>query len=356
MIFEKGLKKTLETYEQWWAGKLDRPLIPIILTGHESDRKPPKHFYEGQKSFGNPDISPEELVDGADYEFSRMEFVGDAYPLFNGNYSGPGIAAAFLGADIRVDTGNIWFFPKMELPINELHFEYIEDNFWLKRMKAVMSEAKRRWGDSIVIGMPDLGGVMDILATFRGTEKLLFDLYDSPDEVIRAVNELKTLWHRYYNELSAYTTEGICTDWSAILSGKRSYMTQCDFCYMLSLDMFNQFVFDELNDTCNFLDRGCYHLDGVGQIQFLDRLLEIKGMDLIQWVPGDGSHAVKDWFDIYSKVLESGKHLQLVYDSDYKALDKIIAHYGTGKNIIKITNFYPVSKRDYVFEILSRYE
>ena len=355
MLFEKGLTKTLETYEKWWAGELNRPLVPIVLTGHKPDRSPPKHFYEGQKSFGNRSISPEELVDGIDYELKGMEFIGDAYPLFNCTYSGPGIVAAFLGADVTVDSGNIWFFPAEELPIEELHFEYQKDNYWFNRIKATMAEAKRRFGDSVVIGMPDLGGIMDILATFRGTENLLMDLYDSPEEVIRAVNQIKKLWHRYYDELRAYTTEGYHTDWSSILSGKRSYMTQSDFCYMLGSDMFEQFIRDELVSTCAFLERGCYHLDGVGQIPFLDSLMKIEGMDLIQWVPGDGPYATADWLDLYCKVLDAGKHLQITYDPNYKALDDLVAHYGSGKRITTATRHYPLANREQVYEVLARY-
>ena len=355
MIFEKDLGKTLATYEKWWAGELDRPLVPIILTGLESGRKPPRHPFEGQKSFGNPDIAPEELIEGADYELSHMEFLGDAYPLFNGLYSGPGIVAAFLGADVKVDNGNIWFFSKAELPIEELHFAYQEDNFWLNRIKAVLSEAKRRWGDAVVIGMPDLGGVADILATFRGTQNLLLDLYDSPGEVIRAMNEIKTLWHRYYNELIPFTTDGYHTDWSAILSAKRSYMLQCDFGYMLGANMFDRFILNELDETCTFLDRGCYHLDGVGQIPHLASLLEIKELKLVQWVPGDGPHAGSDWFDLYRRVLESGKHLQITYDADFRSLDKLISHFGSGRNIVKSGATYPVTQRNQILERLARY-
>ena len=355
MIFEKGMEKTLATYEQWWAGDLNRPIMPIVITGLEPTRKPPEHRYEGMNSFGNPKITPEELIDGVDYEFSCMEFIGDAYPFLNNDHCGAGAMAAFLGADVKLAAGSIWFFPKAELPIEELHLEYDKDNFWFKRTKDVMAEAKLRWGDSVVIGMPDLGGVMDILATFRGTENLLFDLYDSPEEVLRLVGDAEALWHRYYAELSEYVTPGLHTDWSGILSSKRSYMTQSDFSYMLSTEMFDKFVFDELRNTCEFLDRGCYHLDGLGQIPFLDRLMRIKGMDLIQWVPGDGTPATQDWFDLYCKILDAGKHLQIMYDTDHQTLSKLIEHYNSGRNIARMVSRYPISMRKKATEILSKF-
>jgi len=353
VIFEKGLKKTLDTYEKWWAGELDRPLIPITLTGHMTERKAPRRLYGGQSSFGNPDITPEELIDGADFELSSMEFLGDAFPIFNGIYSGPGIVAAFLGTDIKVDNGNIWFYPKDELPLEQLHFTYHGDNFWLKRMKAVMSEAKSRWGDSVVIGMPDLGGVADILATFRGTQNLMLDLYDTPDEVVRVMNEIKLLWHRYYDELLPFTTPGFHTDWSGILSSKRSYMLQCDFCYMLGTDMFDRFIADELDETCSFLERGCYHLDGIGQVPFLPRLLKIKGLNLIQWVPGDGPYADQDWFELYRTVLESGRHLQILYDPNHTSLNKLIDYFGTGKNIVEYGRVMPAHERGKALKLLA---
>ena len=359
MIFNKNMKNVLDTYEKWWAGELNRPLIPIVISGLEPDREPPKNYTEGlginQKSFGNINISPEEFIDAADYEFSHMEFIGDAYPMLDCTFSGPGIVAAFLGAKLNVETGNIWFYTDKRLPIEELHFDYIEDNFWLNRIKAIMTEGKRRWGDRVIIGLPDLGGVVDILATFRGSENLLMDLYDSPDEVIRAVNEIKLLWHRYYDELRNYTTPGLYTDWSRILSSKRSYMMQCDFSYMLGKDMYIKFIHDELVDTCKFLDRGCYHLDGVGQIPFLDDMLKINGMDLIQWVPGSGPYENLDWFDLFCKVLDAGKHLQIMFDSDYKGFDSVISHYGSGKKIIRGLRYYDVSERDHALSILSKY-
>lgn len=355
MIFEKSLEKTLETYEKWWNGELDRPLIPVVLTGHDPGREPPKHYYSHQNGFANPDISPEDFVDGVDYSLRSQEFIGDSYPLFNTMFTGPGAMAAFLGAEVNIVSGSIWFKVKEKLPINELHFEYKEDNFWYLRIKAIMKEAKRRWGDSVIIGRPDLGGVMDILASFRGTENLLADLFDSPDEVKRAVNEIKTLWFRYYDELSEYMTDGYYTDWSSILSVKCSYMMQSDFAYMISPEMFSEFVLGELTETCAFLDRGCYHLDGIGQIPFLDGLINEAKMDLIQWVPGDGPYAEKDWFDLYCKVLDAGKHLQITYDREFKALDKLISHYGTGKNIVMGTKYIPASNRTEAIKLLERY-
>ena len=229
MIFEHGMNKTLRTYECWWDGKLGRPLIPIIITHDDVGKQPPRYPYKGQLSFGNLQISPRELVDSVDYVFDHSEYLGDAFPHFCGIYSGPGILAAFLGANIIYNNeGRIWFRPKSELTLREMHFTYDADNPWYLRTRAILDEAYRCWGDNVVIGMPDLGGVLDVLATFRGTQNLLYDLYDEPEEVLRLVGEIKELWHRYYDEIATLVPHGRTgyADWSNILSQKRSYMTQ----------------------------------------------------------------------------------------------------------------------------------
>lgn len=51
------------------------------------------------------------------------------------------------------------------------------------------------------MGMTDLGGVLDILASFLTTDQLLYDLYDEPEEVQRLVWEISDLWSQFYSEI-----------------------------------------------------------------------------------------------------------------------------------------------------------
>lgn len=51
--------------------------------------------------------------------------------------------------------------------------------------------------------MPDLGGVLDIVAVFRETENLLIDLYDTPEEVLRLCDEAYTAWMEAYHDLNS---------------------------------------------------------------------------------------------------------------------------------------------------------
>ena len=94
------------------------------------------------------------------------------------------------------------------LEISELRPTYDPDNVWWKRVKDLTAAAVTRWGDRVVVGHTDLGGNLDILASLRTTERLLLDLSDASEEVMRLLGEITHLWLRYYDELHEVIRRG----------------------------------------------------------------------------------------------------------------------------------------------------
>ena len=173
--------------------------------------------------------------------------------------------------------------------------------------------------------MPDLGGVMDVVASLRGTENLLMDLYDDPDEVKRLIKDVEVAWYDAYNDFSSVLApQKAHTDWSGLLSNTPSYITQCDFCYMLGNPMFREFVLETLIKDTKILDHVIYHLDGIGQLNHLDDILSIPDLNAVQWVYGDGKPTGVNWLDVYAKIEKAGKGIMLV-DGPQGMLD-MIAH------------------------------
>ena len=164
-----------------------------------------------------------------------------------------------------------------------------------------------------MVGITDLGGNLDILASLRGTEKLLVDLSDDPENVERLVGEITALWIRYYDELEAITrTAGrgnAC--WGPVWSPAPGYMLQSDFAYMISPRMFKRFVMPDLKSICDHLEYAFYHLDGKGEIPHLDQLISIPRLRGIQWQPGDGQPKAEGWLPLIQKIRDSGKRCQI---------------------------------------------
>jgi hypothetical protein len=354
--FEPGRWEEIrKIYGMWWEGTLERPIVPVILEKKESTGSQPDIPLLSQANCNDLSIPATKLVDRIEYELSRYTFLGDAFPCFNMDCYGPGVIAAFLGANLDNSTGNVWFHPREVVPIKELHFEYDSQNIWLNRIKEIYSEAVSRLHGQILFGMPDLGGPIDILSTFRPADNLLFDLYDYPEEVSRLVWELHDLWHKYFNELNKIlmpVNPGY-TSWCSVYCEKPAYILQGDFTYMISPEMFNEFVKPELEATCKVLPHSIYHLDGIGQLNHLQHILDIKELDAIQWVPGDGKPDQSNWPEVHKKVMAQGKNILLYHGLD--CLDSVTAQLGTYKGVLHMPIRDDISKESEYRRKLEKY-
>ena len=330
----------------WWEQRLERPLISVKLKGLDPGRPQPEAPLLTQQTALDLSWTPEQLIDRIDYELSQYEFLGDAFPCYNFDCFGPGVAAAFMGAVPDNRTGSIWFHVPEYKELSELHFQYDPDNIWFKRVKDIYRAGNRKWKGQVIMGMVDLGGNLDILATFRGTENLLMDLYDEPEEVLRCVWEIEAAWMRYFDELNNVLEE--CnkgyTDWARIYSDKRSYVLQSDFCYMISNDMFREFVLPQLDLATRRIPNTLYHLDGPGEIKHLDDLCKLSTLNAIQWVPGSGNKPQTQWPEIYRKISRAGKGIQIW--EGLECVRTVASQIGTTKGIMQNCIIDDISKKE----------
>ena len=233
--------------------------------------------------------------------------------------------AAFCGAKLDNSSGQVWFFPPEEDPeLSKIHVKYDPDNIWSRRIKDIYRAGLERWNGSVVMGFPDLGGVMDIVASLCGTDNLLYALVDEPEEVERLVLETQEAWYDAYNDFAeVLKPQGVYTDWNGLLSRDPAYVLQCDFCYMLGPDMFRRFVLPTLQEDVRRLTNTIYHLDGIGELPHLDQILAIPELNAVQWVYGAGQPGPHAWLDVYRKILDAGKQILVIenaLDNGYEAL------------------------------------
>jgi 5-methyltetrahydrofolate--homocysteine methyltransferase len=293
----------------WWAGELDRPLV--WFTGVDPGARKPYGF---MTNYGM-EMPADELV--AQYEpyLLAQRYYGDAFPYIWLNF-GAGMVAGFLGARVHSVTKpseTVWFSPPDDALVSDPALRYDPGNLWWRRVQEVAAAFVRRWGSQLLVSQTDLGGNLDIIASFRTTQALLTDCIDRPDDVDRWVGETTDLWLRYYDELDAIlraSGRGSST-WAPLWSPGKTYMLQSDFAYMISPAMFERFVLPDLGACCAHLDHGFYHLDGKGQIPHLDMLLSIERLRGIQWIPGDGAPPPQDWLPLLARIRQGGKLCQV---------------------------------------------
>jgi len=241
---------------------------------------------------------------------------GDALPYFSVN-TGPGVIAAFLGNPYKLAADTVWFDtdPMIKSMEDELPaLTYSKDTEIYKKTMELTEYLSSN--SDIIWGLPDLGGGYDILASLRGSENLLYDLYDYPEQIHTLMKRVVAAWKLYYEDFSSYLLKyyGGMTTWMPIWNDKRWAPLQCDFCAMISPDSFRDFVAPYLADEAAFLDNAVYHLDGPGELPHLDYLLDIDKINAIQWTPGAGDEGMcsPKWFDLYKKIQSKNKGLILL--------------------------------------------
>jgi len=346
-------------YAAWWAGTLARPLLHITLNGRPAGRPVAAQPYYGFTAFYDMSVSADAVVDAWDYQLAQQTYLGDAFPSILPNF-GPGVVAAFLGAKVMCGNDTVWFHPRQDAKLAELRLAYDADNVWLQRVKDICAAALRRWQGLVQVGMTDLGGALDILASFRPSEKLLYDLYDHPDDVKRLTWEIHALWHRYFAELNGVLQpmNPCYTAWTPIYSAQPYYMLQCDFAYMIGPAMFDEFVKPELAASCQKITHAFYHLDGPGQLPHLDSLLSIPELQGVQWIPGEGQPQSEAWPDVHKKIRAAGKLDQIfgaaTWDETVQRFDTIVDTLGDARGLILIAEAAQ-EREDDVRRFIARY-
>ena len=363
MIFdfdENRWKKIAQDADKWWNRKLGRPLIQVKLKGIDPKREKPRHPLHTFASFYGLTIPAEEIVDVWDYDLRCTKFMGDAFPHVWPNF-GPGVLAALVGTQLKNGVDTVWFHPEKELNIEDITLNFVENNVWYQRIKDIIKACLNRGGDAVLVGMTDLGGNLDVVASFLPSGKLSLELYDHPEQVNRLVWEVYEAWWHYYEiyNTTLNTVNRGYSCWTPIYSDVPYYMLQCDFCYMISPGMFEKFVRPELVASSDRLGNAFYHLDGVGQLPHLDSVSKIKSLKGIQWVPGDGQPDVAYWGDVYKRILDAGKltqifNFQCKEKQDFEILDIILEQTGCVDNIIYMLEA-DIKDQDKTEELLKKY-
>ena len=311
---KERMEQALEAHTRWWNGTLDRPLTRVVVPdAYRTEKRTPAPGLS-QQSCNRLEWTPEQVVDAIDEELSWQEYLGDAFPLVNFDAFGPGVLAALCdGARLDNSPGSVWFFPLEEKELRDIHVKYNPENQWARRIKALYRAGAQRWEGLVVMGMPDLGGVMDVMASLRGSENLLMDLYDCPEEIQRLKLEIETAWREAYADFRQAMGPGMLySDWSQLLSAEPSYIIQCDFCYMISNPMFREFVLDTLRRDTEQLKNTIYHLDGIGELKHLDDICAMEKLRAVQWVFGEGQPGPMSWLNVYRTILKAGKGIMII--------------------------------------------
>jgi 5-methyltetrahydrofolate--homocysteine methyltransferase len=356
--YKKNWDAVKEKWTNYWKHQnTGRPLMCVITRKPEiealSDGTPVEGGYLDQICQGKYYNLPEELkwkdmedkYQNAERIVARYhhfcqthDFMGESFPNLNIDF-GPGSLAAYLGSDIGFKEDTVWFKACLDSWDDVPKFQFNPENEWFLKHIALAKECQRLAGDDFYVDMPDLMENIDTLASLRGAQNTLYDMIDDPEIVEERIQEVTDLYYDYYNLFydaikdgdggNAYTVFQI---WGP----GRTVKLQCDFSAMMSPAGFRQFIQPSLDAQSRQADYVLYHLDGPDAIKHMDALMEIEGIDALQWTSGDAGPdgTLPDWDVIYDKAIAAGKSIWVkVYSGSFedwiRNVDRIVQKYGS---------------------------
>ncbi len=238
----------------------------------------------------------------------QQDFVGDSFPLFWPNV-GPEIMAALFGCELEWGEHTHWSVPIVH-SIDDWH-RLLEmkpdwDNPYWQVMEKMTDYALSICGGRFIVGLTDLHGNYDLLASLRNPEQLCTDLIDCPELILRAGRLASSVtvqaFERGYAKIAA-AGMGAST-WTPTYHEGPMYVPSCDFWCMVSPKMAREMILPEILHEMRPLQRSIFHLDGPQALPHLDLLLhEMPQLNAVQWVYGAGHGPCTKWLDVYRRCL-----------------------------------------------------
>lgn len=324
-------------FRHWWNGTLTgRPLMRVIAE---------KEHSAGHAAQPFPKRAVKDIYLDVEGNIRRFEawcdghaFLGDSFPAFSFDL-GPGSMALYLGSEPEFMEDTVWYKPCVRDWKEFPELSYNPDNPWWHKHLEMAREAQRISGGRYWVNIPDIIENLDILASLRGTEALLYDLMDEPDEVQKRLLQIDSLYFLYYDamyDILKGTDGSNCFTAFNIWGDGKTAKIQCDFSALISPAQFRNLVLPSLRKQTEQLDHSLYHLDGPDAIRHVDALMELEDLDALQWTCGAGQPdgGYEGWYGIYDKVRGVGKSLWVqLYDGgvgDWIAsCDRLVDRYGS---------------------------
>lgn len=299
----------------WDRAILDRPVVHIEFPRSDPARPwpDPARFASHRDRWLDVDFQVESALAYA----ANTEFHGDALPRYWPNL-GPEVFSAFFGQALVFGADTSWSEPCLDNWEDAGQLQFSEDNSYWRRLNQMTDALLDAGQGKYYTGLTDFHPGGDAIAAFRDPMRLNLDLLTNPQDVKRLLSRVTATFLGVYDLCfkKLRENEQAITTWAGLVSTRKWYVPSNDFSCMISPEMFQEFFLPGIVDECQHLDAAIYHLDGPGALRHLDALLEVPGINAIQWIYGAGHGRASDWLPVYGRCQQAGKGIQLWVDLD----------------------------------------
>ena len=207
MLYKENWDKAKERLTALWENEIiDRCCISITVPKDGSVYEAIDHAGPGtEESLSQYYTDPETVLERNLQKFENTAYLGEALPCVFPDF-GTGGHAMYFDCKYEFAQDTIWMFPiihdweKDTLAFNSRNEMLLAEKALIKQMAALGK-------NKFFVSMPDNCGSMDALAHLRGSDKLLLDMLEEPDQVKASVKKLITVLKSTGNEFYDFIRE-----------------------------------------------------------------------------------------------------------------------------------------------------
>jgi 5-methyltetrahydrofolate--homocysteine methyltransferase len=308
-----GIEEKLERYLAFWNNSpVERPIVGFSLGGWFSFQS----YSAIQKHRGVERLTPEMLSPEnhfADYDriIAPFEEIEDdvihsvapipAFPWLE----------AMLGIPAQVGNESIW--------AKEGGFDYRDpakldvskDNPWRKKYLEFVSALQDRYGDRYPVGQPILRGTSDMVAALRGSQQMIFDLYDRPEEFQRLARVCTDFFIALVKDQLAITKPfhgGYEVEQFTLWAPGGIVRMQEDASALFSPELYVKYLQEEDRRIASAFPYDVIHLHS-SSLHLLDRIADVAPQKCIEINKDQGGWGVSRMLPLFKMVQSRGKKL-----------------------------------------------
>ncbi|MGQ9731751.1 MAG: hypothetical protein ACUVX8_10820 [Candidatus Zipacnadales bacterium] len=308
--FKPDFAEARRYWAAFWAGEIiDRPGIMIRAPkeGVEYRPRPPYPTH--------PNANFDTVIDQVLENAACTYYAGEAIPCYTPSF-GPDMFAGFLGVNLEYSpdsSGTSWSMPTVENWEDVLPIRLDVHNPLWQRMLEFVRHIVERCEGKLLCSHIDLHSNLDALAAMRLPQRLCLDMYDCPELIDRAMEDVRRIYFEVYSGLyyAGKMDKWGSLGWGPFYGEGRTNYTQCDFILLLSPEMSRRWVIPALAEECAFLDHSVYHYDGPQALVHLEDICSIPDLDVISWVPGARNPGHAHYIELFQKIQSLGKGLDI---------------------------------------------
>ncbi len=282
-------------------------------------------------------IDPEFHMDKAIQTINNTDYYGESVPYHYVNFGGLPLCACLGGELEFVDKDATWNKTFINSISEFKDLQVAKDNRWWKLIKEVTKKSVALSKNHHYVTHCAFSGIGDVVSGCLGIDKYMISLITEPEEVKRASAHMMGIWKQLFDETNHIigNNDGYVSSWTGIWAPGTTFPIQEDISYMISPDMFREFALPYIDEQTHCMDYAMYHLDGKGQIPFVDDIAALPNMRAIQWLPGAGQWEIPQWLELIKHIKSLDVALQMFAHS-IEDIELLIKEVGTKGLLITV--------------------